>query len=64
MRVSLVILAAGCESKSPTGSGSTPNGTPTKLAFAAQPASALVGAPLSPAVQIAVLDAQGNTAAG
>jgi hypothetical protein len=57
---SLAIAVAGCENNS-TDSG-TPAGA-TKLAVAGQPGSGLIGSPLSPAVQIVVQDAQGNTVA-
>jgi hypothetical protein len=38
--------------------------TPVKLAFLVQPSNALTGASISPAVQVAIQDATGNTVAG
>ena len=38
--------------------------TPVKLAFLVQPSNALTGASLSPAVQVAIQDANGNTVPG
>ena len=39
-------------------------GSPSRLAFTVQPGNATAGASLSPAVQVSVLDAGGNTVAG
>ena len=47
-----------------TAGGGAGTAKPAKLAFAQQPTSALTGATISPAVQVAVQDASGNTVTG
>jgi hypothetical protein len=68
----LALLAAGCDSGNGTGFTSPPpptdgGGGPqiaTKLAFGLQPSNTAAGHEITPAVQVAVQDAQGNTVTG
>ena len=45
------------------GADQVPVGAPAKLSFVVQPSSAIAGASISPAVQVAIQDASGNTVA-
>jgi hypothetical protein len=60
----LTATAAGLTSAASTAfnvNAATPPGAATKLAFTVQPSVGLVGSAISPAVQVAVQDAQGTT---
>ena len=56
--VFLLATCGGGESTSPSGNA------PTKLALAVQPTTVISGAAITPAVQVTVQDAQGNTVTG
>ncbi len=55
----LVASASGLDSATSSAFNITP-GAPAKVAFVAQPTDGIAGAPLSPAVQVAIQDAFGN----
>jgi hypothetical protein len=68
---SLAVSAAGAYTLTATDGGLTSANsvsftiqTPTKLAFAQQPGSGVIGSPLSPPVTVAVQDATGTTVTG
>ena len=58
--IALCSLLSACKSDRVVG----PPGPPAQLAFLTRPSSATAGAVISPAVQVAVRDAQGRTATG
>src|SRR5437867_4145746 len=53
------LALGGCSSARPVQPAGV--GAPAKLAFIVQPSNAVAGAAITPAVQVAVRDAQGNT---